>query len=120
MTMPDPTPVSPQPDVSIALHDELAHERVRGMRRINLLRLWGVSAFFALFLVLGGLLQLPAWTGNLELFAVYWVITGAVFWASRSFARLAPLFCLTLALVDTPFVFLLQWSTFPTSPSASG
>ena len=118
--MPDPTPVPPQPDASTALHDELAHERVRGMRRINLLRFWGVSAFFALFLVLGGLLQLPAWTGNLELFAVYWVITGAVFWASRRFARLAPLSCLTIALVDTPFVFLLQWSTFPTSPSASG
>jgi len=27
---------------------------------------------------------------------------------------------LAIALVDTPFVFLLQWSTFPTSPSASG
>ncbi len=118
--MPDPTPVPPQPDASTALHDELAHERVRGMHRINLLRLWGVSAFFALFLVLGGLLQLPAWTGNLELFAVYWAITAAVFWASRRFARLAPLSCLAIALVDTPFVFLLQWSTFPTSPSASG
>ena len=118
--MPDTTPVPTQPDASTALHDELAHERLRGMHRINLLRLWGVSAFFALFLVLGGLLQLPAWTGNLELFAVYWVITAAVSWASRRFARLAPLSCLAIALVDTPFVFLLQWSTFPTSPSASG
>jgi hypothetical protein len=104
----------------MALHDELAHERVRGMHRINLLRLWGVSAFFALFLVRGGWLRLPAWTGNLELFAVYWVITVLVFWASRRVPRLAPFSCLAIALVDTPFVFLLQWSTFPTSPSASG
>jgi signal transduction histidine kinase/CheY-like chemotaxis protein len=90
------------------------------MQRINLLRLWGVSAFFALFLLLGGLLRLPAWTGNLGLFAVYWAITIAVFVASRRFERLAPFSCLVIALVDTPFVFLLQWSTFPTSPSASG
>ena len=48
--MPDPTPVPTQLDASTALHDELAHERVRGLHRINLLRLWGVSAFFALFL----------------------------------------------------------------------
>jgi len=102
------------------LHRELALERVRGVRRINLLRFWGVSAFFALFLVLGGLLHLPAWTGNLELFAVYWAITAAVFWASGRFERFAPFTCLTIALVDMPLVFLLQWSTFPTSPSASG
>jgi signal transduction histidine kinase len=101
-------------------HSELAREQVHGVRRINLLRLWGVTAFFALFLVLGGLLRLPAWTGNLDLFAVYWLITALVFWASRRFERLAPFTCLAIALVDTPFVFLLQWSTFPTSPSASG
>jgi signal transduction histidine kinase/ActR/RegA family two-component response regulator len=119
--MPDDlTPLSAPPDASTALHDELARERIRGMHRINLLRLGGVSAFFVLFLVMGGLLRLPAWTGNLELFAVYWAITLAVFWASQRFPRLAPLSCLAIALVDTPFVFLLQWSTFPTSPSASG
>jgi signal transduction histidine kinase len=120
--MHDPTSSVPGPETlpGSALHRELALERVRGVRRINLLRLWGVSAFFALFLVLGGFLRLPAWTGNLGLFAVYWTITAAVFWASRQFERLAPLTCLTIALVDMPLVFLLQWSTFPTSPSASG
>jgi signal transduction histidine kinase/CheY-like chemotaxis protein len=122
--MQDPTSFAfvPGTDTSAGnvLHRELVLERVRGVRRINLLRFWGVSAFFALFLVLGGLLRLPAWTGNLELFAVYWTITTAVFWASRRFERLASFTCLTIALVDTPLVFLLQWSTFPTSPSASG
>ena len=120
--MSEPTTVPTGTDASATntLHTELAHERVRGLHRINVLRLWGVSAFFALFLVLGGLLQLPAWTGNLELFAVYWTIAVAVFWASRKFERLAPFTSLTIALVDTPLVFLLQWATFPTSPSASG
>ena len=37
--------------------------------------------------MLGGLLELPAWTGNLGLFAAYWTITVVVFWASRRFAR---------------------------------
>jgi len=87
LAMPEPTTVPTGSDASAtsALHTELAHERVRGMHRINVLRLWGVSAFFALFLVLGGLLRLPAWTGNLGLFAVYWTITVAVFWAGRRF-----------------------------------
>jgi signal transduction histidine kinase len=119
--MPNSIPALNPPDApATALLHALAHERVRGMQRINLLRLWGVSAFFVLFLLLGGLLRLPAWTGNLGLFAVYWAITVAVFYGSRRFERLAPLSCLAIPLVDTPFVFLLQWSTFPTSPSASG
>jgi signal transduction histidine kinase/CheY-like chemotaxis protein len=102
------------------LHRELAQERLRGLRTINLLRAWGVSAFFALFLVLGGLLRLPAWTGNLGLFAIYWIIAGGAFLASRHSERVALSSGLIIALVDTPLVFLLQWSTFPTSPSASG
>ncbi|PYM90077.1 MAG: hypothetical protein DME04_24095 [Candidatus Rokuibacteriota bacterium] len=113
-------PTVPAVEAPRALHPELADERVRSVRKINLVRLCGVSAFFLLFLVLGGLMRMPAWTGNLELFAVYWVITCGVFWASRRFERLAPFTGVTIALVDMPVVFLLQWATFPTSPSASG
>src|SRR5437867_9138231 len=113
-------PTVPAVEAPRALHPELADERVRSVRKINLVRLCGVSAFFLLFLVLGGLMRMPAWTGNLELFAVYWVITCGVFWASRRFERLAPFTGVTIALVDMPMVFLLQWATFPTSPSASG
>ena len=120
MLEPTLVPLGPEASASRTLHSELARERTHGIHRINLVRLWGVSTFFALFLVLGGLLELPAWTGNLGLFAVYWTITVVVFWASRRFERLAPFSSLTIALVDTPFVFLLQWSTFPTSPSESG
>jgi len=39
----------------------LARERLKNARRTNEVRFWGVSAFFLLFLVLGGLLRLPAW-----------------------------------------------------------
>jgi len=114
------TEASSQPAVPDALHRELTHERIQSAHRINLVRLWGVSAFFALFLVLGGLLRLPAWTGNLDLFAIYWTITVAVYVLSRRVERVARVASLAVAFVDMPMVSFLQWATFPTSPSASG
>lgn len=113
--MAESTAVSPA-----ALHRELARERIQSARRINLLRLCGVSAFFALFLVLGGILRLPAWTGNLDLFAGYWAVTVALFLAARHSNRVARFGTVAVALVDVPMVFLLQLATIPTSPSASG
>src|SRR5262245_30222470 len=111
----DAAPVAPD----AALHRELTQERIQSARRINLVRFWGVSAFFALFVLLGGVLQLPAWTGNLHVFALYWSITVVVFAATR-IERIAPYTTLAVALVDMPMVFFLQWATFPTSPSTSG
>ena len=58
----------------------LARERVQSARHINLVRLCGVSAFFALFIVLGVVLRLPGWTGNLGLFTAYWLVAAALFW----------------------------------------
>jgi signal transduction histidine kinase len=110
-------PAAATPEV---LHRELARERIQCAHRINLLRLWSVSTFFVLFLVLGGLLRLPAWQGNLGLFGVYWAVTTAVFCASRRSERVARFASLTIAVFDAPMVFFLQWATFPTSPSASG
>src|SRR5262245_24271573 len=102
------------------LSRELARERIQSARRINLLRFWGVSAFFALFLVLGGLFRMPAWMGNFGLFAVYWVITVAVFYAGRRIERAARLASLAIPLLDVPMVFFVQRATLATSPSASG
>jgi signal transduction histidine kinase/ActR/RegA family two-component response regulator len=112
-----PAPLVAAPE---ALQLELTRERVQSARRINLVRLWGVSGFFALFLVLGGVLRLPAWTGNLGIFTVYWAITVLVFWASHRFDLIARSARFTIALLDMPMVFFLQWATFATSPSASG
>ncbi len=98
-----------------ALHRELARERLRNAHRTNLLRFWSVSAFFVLFLILGGLLHLPAWSGNLGLVAIYWLITTVVFMASRRSNRIAYLSNLAMALFDAPMIFFLQWATFPTS-----
>src|SRR5262245_31231699 len=110
-------PAAASPD---ALSRELARERIQSAHRINLLRFWGVSAFFALFLLLGGVLRLPAWPGNLALFAACWVLTLAVFLSSRRSDQVARFGTLAPALVDVPMMFLLQLQTFPTSPSVSG
>lgn len=57
--------------------------------------------------MLGGLLRLPAWMGNLGLFTVYWLIAAAAFWATRRLPRVAPYTTLAIALVDMPMVFFL-------------
>jgi signal transduction histidine kinase/ActR/RegA family two-component response regulator len=103
-----------------ALDRELTQERVRGARTIGLLRLAGVSALFLLFLVLGGLLRRPAWTGNLALLAVYWILSLAVVCIGRRVDRLVPATILAVALLDMPMVFFLQLSTVADAPSPSG
>lgn len=98
-----------------SLQRELARERLKNARRTNAVRFWGVSAFFLLFLVLGGLLRLPAWSGNLGLFTLYWLATTVIFLVSRRSERIVLASGMAVALFDAPIVFFLQWATFPTS-----
>ena len=98
-----------------SLQRELARERLKNARRTNAIRFWGVSAFFLLFLALGGVLRLPAWSGNLGLFAVYWLAATAMFLVSRRSERIVLASGMAVALFDAPIVFFLQWATFPTS-----
>jgi signal transduction histidine kinase len=107
--------VESTPGTPDSLHRELTRERLKNARRTAAVRFWGVSAFFLLFLILGGLMRLPAWSGNLPLFTVYWVVAVAVFVASRRSQRLALASSLSVPLFDAPLVFFLQWATFPTS-----
>jgi adenylate cyclase len=98
-----------------SLQRELTRERLKNARRSNAVRFWGVSAFFLLFLVLGGLLRLPAWSGNLPLFALYWLATTVIFLVSRRSERIVLASGMAVALFDAPIIFFLQWATFPTS-----
>ncbi len=98
-----------------SLQRELARERLKNARRANAVRFWGVSTFFLLFLVLGGLLRLPAWSGNLWLFTLYWVASTVIFLVGHRSARMVLASGMAVALFDAPMVFFLQWTTFPTS-----
>jgi hypothetical protein len=65
--------------------------------------------------LLGGLFRLPAWSGNLRLFTVYWLATTVIFLVSRRSERAVLASGMAVALFDAPIVFFLQWATFPTS-----
>jgi PAS domain S-box-containing protein len=107
--------VESEPIDSSPVRRAMAGERLLNAGRITVLRFWSVSAFFLLFLVLGGVLRLATWTGNLRLFAVYWVITAFIWQRSRRSTWSPHVSALTIAILDAPMVFLLQWATFPTS-----
>src|SRR4029077_7114878 len=87
----------------------LAGERVRTARLFNLLRFVGVSAFFALTILMGAVLKDPEWVANdWTLFTVYWVASGAVLWLGARSERVARWSGLGIPLLDMPAVFLLQ------------
>lgn len=97
----------------------LAVERARNARLLNSVRFFGVSAFYALFVVLGGILRRPEWQGNLGIFSAYFVLSAGIYFAARRRDRVALALSLALAFIDMPVIFFLQWAQFPTS-NASG
>jgi signal transduction histidine kinase len=102
-----------------ALVRALAEERLVNSRRINLIRFSGITFFFALFVLLGWVLGLRTWQGNLGYFAPYWIVTALLFLAARRWDTAARFAGWAIALVDMPMIFLLQWATFPTTPNVA-
>ena len=97
----------------------LAAEQLANARRVNFIRFTGVSFFFALFALLGTVLEMRAWQGNLHLFLPYWVVTGILYVAGRRHSRIARLAGWSIALLDMPMVLVLQWATFQSTPNAA-
>lgn len=93
----------------------LVAERTRTTRLLNRLRFAGVSAFFSLFVVLGGLLHFEAWAAPLPVFTLYWFVSGLIYVAGRHSARVATHLPWAIAFVDIPVIFFLQLAQFPTS-----
>jgi adenylate cyclase len=89
----------------------LAAERVRTARLFNLFRFAGVSAFFALSLLMGLVLRNPDWVSDWTLFTAYWLAAGALVWLGRRSATAADWSGLSIPLVDMPAVFLLTSAT---------
>jgi hypothetical protein len=102
-----------------SLQRELARERLKNARRSNAVRFWGVSAFFLLFLILGGLLRLPARSGNLPLFTFYWFATTVIFLISRRSERIVLASGMAVALFDAPIVFSRVPPAAPSSSACS-
>ena len=89
------------------------------MRRVlGLLRFVGISIACAFNLLLPEVLhETRALQADIRLFACYWLVAAAVFWANRHFVRIAQLVGVDIAVVDMPFVFLLQWDVVARNPS---
>jgi len=92
-------------------------EQLRNARRVHRVRFLGVSAFFLLFLVLGGLLHDKSWQGNLVPFALYWAASIAVVLATRTDGPVARALTLATAVIDMPFIFWVQLANYPTTPN---
>ena len=98
----------------------LVEERLRNARHLNLIRFVAISAFFALFLLLGVVLRIGYWEHTARLFACYWAIAAALFWLAPRSDRLARHGALVVPFLDMPMVFLLIRDFFSRDPTPVG
>ena len=108
---------------AVAFERALAEERRLNVRRLGLLRFVAVSAFLALFLLLGGVLRITYWQAPIPVFAGYWVVVGLSAWIAQRVERPTTYAALTVPLVDMPALFLVFSSFFarettPVGPAA--
>ena len=85
----------------------LEDERRLNVHRLGLLSFIALSAFFALYIVLGVVLGIPYWAGILRLFGVYWLLVGAFYWLGWRSPRVARHGALSIPLLHMPMIFLL-------------
>ena len=94
------------PAAAAAVARAIAEEQQLSARRLNTLRLAGVSAFLVLQVVFRWLT--PKWVGPpVELFGAYWLAALAAWWWGRSRGPLSQLAALSVPLIDMPAVFFL-------------
>jgi adenylate cyclase len=102
-----PAPPGPAAD---AFRRALAAERLRSARLFCALRFVGVSAFFALALLMGVVIGRPGWANNWAIFTTYWAVAGALLWLARRSDIVARLASGAIPLLDMPAAFALQWT----------
>src|SRR4030095_17063718 len=88
-----------------AARQGVAAERLRSARVLGLLRFVGISIACALNLLLPEVLhETRALQADIRLFACYWLVAAAVFWANRRSVRIAQLRRGATAAVGRAFV----------------
>src|SRR6266446_5302223 len=112
--------VQPPEPFSDAYEHALAAERLRSARVLGLLRFVGITIASGLNLLLPEVMhETRALQADVRLFSYYWLAAAAVFWANRRSGRIAHLVGLDIAVVDMPFVFLLQWNVVGRNPGVA-
>ncbi len=102
-----------------ALTSAVDAELLLNTRRANAIRLGAVGFFVVLFVGLGEVAGDARWKTDLRFLGAYFALALGAWLAGRR-ARWAPLTALAPALVDLPFIYLVQRAQFPTTPSKAG
>lgn len=102
------------------LEREVAAERSRIVPVLNRVRSGGVTLAFALTLWLGLGAKQAVWESMIPVFGAWWLLVIAFTTVAARNPSQARIFGWLCALVDIPFVFLLQWQSLPMSPSPGG
>lgn len=97
-----------------ALRRALATTSLVNGRKLNEIRLVGVSLLVALSLIMGVVLENPRWQDDVGALALYWALAVLFFVVSARHPRGARLASLAIPFVDMPLVFWVQRSSFAT------
>jgi len=101
----------------IALNRALLGERLFNARRTHLVRLVGLLFFAGLFVVLGVMLGDRAWTTNFTALWVYVGLAAGCLAISAKSDRFGAALTLAPAILDMPFIYLVQRGQYATTPS---
>ena len=99
---------SVRPMAESSFRSAISDERALNARRFGSFRFVWASAFLALHLIAGGVMDMPSWRANLLAMAVYWAVA-LVYWLGRKRAAAASFGVATVPFVEVPFVLLVQW-----------
>ncbi|HEY1088879.1 MAG TPA: hypothetical protein VGE37_14340, partial [Archangium sp.] len=102
---------------ALSITSALRVERLLNARRTHLVRLVGISFFAGLFVLLGVVLRDEAWATDLRALFAYVAAAAACVVAARANEKLAGFLTLAPAVLDMPFVYLVQRGQDATTPS---
>lgn len=122
--MPHPRAAPPASENAVAasslLEREISAERGRVVPLLNAVRVSGVSVAFGLTLWQAYGAGLEVWRAMVPIFGAWWGLVAVLSGIALRLPNRARFFGWVCALVDFPFVFGLQWSSLPLSPSPGG
>lgn len=119
-TQTQPQTSSPAPKADSLLARELAAERSRVVPLLNAVRASGVTLGFALTLWQAYGANMADWRAMVPVFGGWWALVMLLSLVASQRPQHARVFGWFGALVDFPFVFVLQWQSLPLSPSPGG
>lgn len=111
-------PSRPGHKLEQATLDALEEERRRNISRLSTLRAAAVTLVFGVYAFLGIILNQADWQANISLFGLYWLMALGLLGVGRS--RHYGWAAVSVVVIDTPMIYLLQSSALASSSSPEG